>query len=184
MKRCDCPSNELNIEYHDKEWGKPVYDDNILFEFLILEGMQAGLSWDIVLKRRETMRKAFDNFDPIKLKDYDEYKVEQLMKNEGVIRHRLKLQALKINADCFLEVQKEYGSFSKYLWEFVDNNPIVNSIEKTEDLPVVSKEAETLSKLLRKRGFKFVGPTICYAYMQAMGLVNDHLNSCEFKHSN
>jgi len=181
MKRCDWPSNELNIKYHDEEWGKPVYDDHVLFEFLILEGMQAGLSWDIVLKRRETMRAAFDNFDLKKLSEYNEEKVEQLMKNKGVIRHRLKLQALKINADCFLEVQKEYGSFSDYLWEFVDHKPIVNSIESSNDIPVVSKEAEELSKSLRKRGFKFVGPTICYAYMQAMGLVNDHLNGCEFK---
>ncbi|MDF9824211.1 DNA-3-methyladenine glycosylase I [Breznakia sp. PF5-3] len=181
MKRCNWANDEAMHEYHDKEWGKPVYDDHVLFEFLVLEGMQAGLSWDTILKRRETMRIAFDNFDPKKIKAYGEAKVEQLMQDKGVIRHRLKLESLKINAEHFIEIQEEYGSFHKFLWSFVDNKPIVNSIVSMEDTPVVSKEAEALSKALRKRGFKFVGPTICYAYMQAMGLVNDHENDCDWK---
>ena len=172
---------EEEVYYHDNEWGKPVHDDAVLFEFLILEGMQAGLSWKIVLKRRKTMREAFDNFDPHKLAKYDDKKIDQLMTNPGVIRHRLKLEALKQNAISFLEVQKEYGSFSKFIWSFTDNKTIVNSIESLVDIPIVSPEAQEMSKALKKRGFKFCGPTICYAYMQAIGLVNDHMNWCDFK---
>ena len=167
--------------YHDEEWGKPVHDDDVLFEFLILEGMQAGLSWSTILKRRETMRQAFDNFNPQIIKDYDDIKIASLMTNDGVIKNRLKLNALVTNARCFLEVQKEYGSFSEYLWGFVNNETIINAITSMKDTPVVSKESKALSKSLVKKGFKFVGPTICYAYMQAVGLVDDHINSCPCK---
>jgi len=181
MSRCEWMNSEDENKYHDNEWGKPVYDDDILFEFLILEGMQAGLSWSTILKRRETMRQAFDHFNPQKLAEYDHQKVAEFMKNPGVIRNRLKLTALKINATCFLEVQKEYGSFSQFIWNFVNHRPIINDLEKSDERLIVSSEAEAMSQSLKKRGFKFVGPTICYAYMQAMGLVNDHLNGCPFK---
>jgi len=174
-------SCEEEISYHDSQWGKPVYDDAILFEFLILEGMQAGLSWSTILKRRESMRQAFDHFDPYELAQYDDKKVAELMKNPGVIRHRSKLESLKINATCFLAVQKEFGSFSHFIWRFVNHHPIINDLEKPEDRPIVSTEAIAMSQSLKKSGFKFVGPTMCYAYMQAMGLVNDHLNGCPFK---
>lgn len=181
MKKCDWMKSEEMIKYHDEEWGKPVYDDKILFEFLVLEGMQAGLTWSTVLKRRESMREAFDNFDPNIIKNYDEKKIEELMQNAGVIRNRLKLESLANNAKCFLEVQKEHGSFSNYLWGFVNNKVIVNDIKNSKDMPIVSLEAKQLSQSLKKKGFKYVGPTICYAYMQAVGLVDDHLNTCEFK---
>ena len=181
MKKCDWMTSEEMIVYHDQEWGKPVHDDAILFEFLILEGMQAGLSWSTILKRRETMREAFDNFNPHSIKEYDDKKVASLMSNNGVIKNRLKLQALAVNARCFLEVQREYGNFSKYLWGFVNNKTIVNDIETVKDTPVVTEESIALSKSLVSKGFKFVGPTICYAYMQAVGLVDDHINSCPFK---
>lgn len=181
MEKCNWMQSAEMIKYHDEEWGKPVYDDKTLFEFLILEGMQAGLTWSTILKRRETMREAFDNFDPYKIINYDNLKIEELMQNEGVIRNRLKLESLANNAKCFLEVKKEYGSFSNYLWGFVNNRTIVNDIKSIEDMPVVSPESKQLSSSLIKRGFKYVGPTICYAYMQAVGLVDDHLNTCVFK---
>jgi len=155
MRRCDWMTCEEEVYYHDNEWGKPVHDDSVLFEFLILEGMQAGLSWSIVLKRRESMRRAFDSFNVHKLIKYDEKKIDELMNNPGVIRHRLKLEALRQNAKCFLEVQKEYGSFSKFIWSFTDGKTIVNSLEKIEDIPIVSPEAIAVSKALKKRGFKF-----------------------------
>jgi len=181
MRRCDWIGSDEELKYHDNEWGKPVYDDYILFEFLILEGMQAGLSWNTVLKKRESMRKAFDNFNPNKLIKYDDKKINMLMKNPEIIRHRLKLESLRQNAICFLKIQREYGSFSLYIWSFTNRKTIVNNIKSKKDMPVVSVEAIEMSKALKKAGFKFVGPTICYAYMQAVGLVNDHINTCEFK---
>ncbi len=177
-QRCFWCKTEPNIEYHDKEWGVPVYDDNLLFEFLILEGMQAGLSWTTVLKKRENMRKLFSNFDPNKIKDYTvEYK-NTLLSNEGIIRNKLKINALVINAEKFLEVQKEFGSFSNYIWKFVDNKPIINCWKSASEIPTSSDISDKMSKDLKKRGFKFIGTTICYAFMGAVGLVNDHTTDC------
>jgi len=180
-----CPwakKDPLIIEYHDREWGIPVHDDNLLFEFLILEGAQAGLSWITVLRKRENYRTAFDNFDPVKVASYDEKKVEELMNNSGIIRNRRKIMAAVANAKAVLEIQKEYGSFDKYIWQFVGGKPIQNKWEKMEDVPSFTTESEKMSKDLKKKGFKFVGPTICYAFMQAVGMVNDHVVGC-FKHS-
>ena len=180
-----CPwakEDPLMIEYHDKEWGVPVHDDNLLFEFLVLEGAQAGLSWITVLKKRENYRKAFDNFDPAKVAGYNEEKIEELMNNSGIIRNHRKITAAVANAQAVLEIQKEYGSFDKYIWQFVGGKPIENEWENIEDLPPFTPESEKMSKDLKKRGFQFVGPTICYAFMQAVGMVNDHILDC-FRHS-
>jgi DNA-3-methyladenine glycosylase I len=186
MKKCRCEwvevGNELYEQYHDKEWGVPVYDDRKLFEFLILEGAQAGLSWITILKRRKGYNQAFANFDPKIVSQYDDNKVTELLKDEGIIRHRLKIEATILNAKKFLEVQNEFGSFSQYLWGFVKGKTIQNQRKSIKEVPATSLEAETISKDLRKRGFKFVGPTIIYAYMQAMGLVNDHTVDC-FRYS-
>jgi DNA-3-methyladenine glycosylase I len=165
-------------QYHDKEWGVPNHDDESLFEFLILEGVQAGLSWNTILQKRENFRKAFDNFDYKKIALYKEEKIEELMNNSGIIRNRLKINAAITNAKAFLKIQKEFGSFDKYLWQFVNNTPIVNKFESLSELPSQTTESELMSKDLKKRGFKFIGPTICYAFMQAVGMVNDHLISC------
>jgi len=178
MKRCSWASAESMIDYHDKEWGVPVHDDRKLFEMLILEGAQAGLSWSTILKRREGYRKAFHNFDVskiLKLKDGD---VERLMKYEGIIRNRLKIKSVISNAKAFFEVKKEFGSFDKYIWGFVGDKVKNNKVKEMKDIPANTEESEAMSKDLKKRGFKFVGSTICYAFMQAVGLVNDHEVSC------
>ncbi len=180
--RCEwCQKDELYRNYHDQEWGVPVYDDRVLFEFLILEGVQAGLSWHTVLKKRENYRKAYDDFDPEKVAAYDEQKVAELLQNEGLVRNRLKIAASITNAQRFLEVQKEFGSFSNYIWSFVNHQPTINHFESLKDLPATTPLSDKISKDLKKRGFKFVGSTIVYAHMQATGMVNDHVVSC-FRH--
>ncbi len=179
MKRCDwCGDDPLYIKYHDEEWGVPVHDDKIHFEFLVLESAQAGLSWITVLKKRENYRKAYDGFDPAKVAKYDDSKVEELLSNTGVIRNRKKIEASINNAKCFLEIQKEFGSFDRYIWGFVDNKPVKNSWGDISEVPATSELSDTVSKELRKRGFKFLGSTIIYAYLQATGLINDHLVAC------
>lgn len=183
MNRCDwAQGSEEEIHYHDKEWGVPVHDDQRLFEFLILEGAQAGLSWVTVLKKRENYRKAFDDFNAEKIAGYSEKKVARLLENPGIIRNRLKINATLSNARCFLEVQKEMGSFDQYIWSFVDHKPIINQWRSASEVPVSTEVSNLISKDLKKRGFKFVGSTICYAYMQAVGMVNDHIVSC-FRHN-
>lgn len=177
MKRCSWASNDLNIPYHDAEWGVPVHDDNKLFEFLILEGAQAGLSWDTILRKREAYRKAFDGFDPKKVAKFDDAKLAKLLLNDGIIRNRLKIASAASNAKSFLKVQKEFGSFDKYLWSFVGGKPIQNK-RKGGDVPAKTEISDAMSKDLKKRGFSFVGSTIMYAFMQATGMVNDHLVSC------
>ncbi len=179
VKRCEwCEGNSLYIKYHDKEWGVPVHKDKKLFEFLILEGAQAGLSWLTILKRREGYRKAFADFDAEKVARFTEKKIERLLKDPGIIRNRLKVAAAVSNAKAFLEVQEEFGSFDAYSWRFVDGKRIVNKRKKLSDLPATSKESDIFSKDLKQRGFKFVGSTIMYAHMQAVGMVNDHLTTC------
>lgn len=180
--RCGWSTNDpLYIEYHDKEWGVPVHDDRLLFEFLILEGAQAGLSWITVLKKRDNYRKAFDNFIPEINAGYNSEKIEQLLNNEGIIRNRLKIESVRSNALAFLKVQEEFGSFDKYIWQFTGGHPVNNLWNTLKEIPVKTIEAEQMSKDLLKRGFKFVGPTICYAFMQAVGMVNDHVAGC-FRH--
>jgi DNA-3-methyladenine glycosylase I len=176
LKRCDWARSDLSIEYHDKEWGVPLHDDRRLFEFLILEGAQAGLSWETILRKREHYRKAFDNFNPQKVAQYNDRKVNQLLNNEGIIRNRLKIRAAIQNAQSFLLVQNEFGSFDTYIWSFVDGRPI----KRKRGTPVQARTviSDQLSKDLSQRGFKFVGSTICYALMQAIGMVNDHNLSC------
>ncbi len=177
--RCPwCLKFDQYIDYHDKEWGVPVHDDRIHFEFLILEGAQAGLSWPTILKKREGYRKAFADFDPQKVARFSEQKLEKLLLNPGIIRNRLKVYAAKNNAQRFLEIQKEFGSFDKYIWSFVGGKPIVNTRKNLGHVPATTKESDALSKDLIKRGFKFVGSTVIYAHMQACGLVNDHLMDC------
>ena len=177
--RCGwCLSFDQYIQYHDEEWGVPVHDDNTHFEFLILEGAQAGLSWSTVLKKRENYHEAFANFDPEKVARFTEVRIEKLLQNPGIVRNRLKVNAAVNNAKRFLEVQKEFGSFDKYIWGFVNHKPIVNSPKSLSEIRPTSKESDALSKDLLKRGFKFVGSTIIYAHMQACGLVNDHLVDC------
>lgn len=168
-------------DYHDKEWGVPCKKDNKLFEFLILEGAQAGLSWATILNKREGYRKAFDQFDPDKIARYTEKKIKKLLQNPEIIRNRLKINAAIINAQKFLEIQVEFGKFSHYIWQFVGNKPLQNHWQTFAAIPVSTPESDTMSKDLKKRGFKFVGSTICYAYMQAMGMVNDHTTDC-FRH--
>ncbi len=166
------------MDYHDNEWGVPVHDDRILFEFLILEGAQAGLTWRTVLSKRETYRKAFDNFDTNKISRYGEKEVKRLLANSGIIRNRLKIAAAIQNAKAFLIVQEEFGSFDSYIWKFVGGKPINHKIKSINDIPTATKESEAMSKDLLRRGFKFVGPTICYAFMQAVGMINDHEMKC------
>src|SRR5688572_85465 len=173
-----CLKFDQYIEYHDKEWGVPVHDDRIHFEFLILEGAQAGLSWSTILKKREGYRKAFADFDPVKVARFSEAKLEKILLDPGIIRNRLKVFAAVNNAKRFLEVQKEFGSFDKYIWSFVKGKPIVNKWKSLGDIPPVTAESDALSKDLIKRGFKFVGSTVIYAHMQACGLINDHLVDC------
>lgn len=177
--RCPWPAdNPLMLAYHDTEWGVPLHDDQKLFEFLILEGMQAGLSWSTILNKRENFRKAFDNFDPKKVARYRQAKIDKLLQDAGIIRNKLKIAAAITNAKAFLQVQQEFGSFDKYIWQFTNGRMIVNRWKTIKQIPPLSPEAETMSKDLKQRGFKFVGPTICYAHMQATGMVNDHLVSC------
>ncbi len=180
MKRCAWvdPENKIYTEYHDKEWGAPVHDDQKLFEMLVLEGAQAGLSWETVLKKRENYRKAFDGFDPQKVARYDEAKQAELLQNKGIIRNRLKIRSAIRNAGVFLEIQKEFGSFDTYIWNFVDNKPVPNEFESISQLPAKTELSEMISKDLKKRGMNFIGPTIIYAYMQSVGIVNDHEVSC------
>ena len=166
------------IAYHDKEWGTPMHDDRELFEFLILEGAQAGLSWETILKKRENYRKAFHRFDPIRISKYTDKDIKRLLADPGIIRNRLKIAATINNAKKFLDTQKEIGSFDKYIWKFVEDRPIKNRFKSATELPTKTRESDTLSKDLQKRGFKFVGPTICYAFMQAVGMVNDHELTC------
>jgi DNA-3-methyladenine glycosylase I len=180
-----CPwvnKDALMQEYHDKEWGVPVHDDTLLFEFLILEGAQAGLSWTTILKKRENYRLAFDNFDPEKVAAYNDNKIDKLRENSGIVRNRLKIHSAVLNAEALIEIQKEFGSFDYYIWKFVDGKPIQNKWKKIEEIPSSTTESEKMSSDLKKRGFKFVGPTICYAFMQAVGMVNDHVVGC-FRHS-
>ncbi len=183
LKRCAWVDldNELYIEYHDKDWGVPVFDDRLLFEMLILEGAQAGLSWSTILKKRENYRVAFDNFKPELVAKYDEAKKEALLNNPGIIRNKRKIKSAIKNAKVFLEIQKEYGSFSKYIWSFVNEKPIQNDFKKISEVPAKTELSETISKDLKSRGMNFVGPTIIYAFMQSVGMVNDHETGC-FRH--
>jgi len=179
MERCPWPGNdELYVKYHDEEWGVPVHDDRKHFEFMVLEGAQAGLSWSTILKRRENYRKAYDNFNPAKVANYDEAKVNELLANAGIIRNRKKIESSINNAIKFLEVQQEFGSFDNYIWKFVNYKPIINSWKVLAEIPAKTELSDEISKDLKKRGFSFVGSTIIYAHIQAIGLVNDHLVSC------
>jgi DNA-3-methyladenine glycosylase I len=171
-------SDPLYIEYHDKEWGTPVHDDRKLFEMLILEGAQAGLSWITVLRKRENYRKAFDRFDAKKIAQYDGRKVRRLLSDEGIIRNRLKIEAAIGNAKAFLAVQKEFGSFDRYIWQFTDGRPRVNRWKNLKQIPATTRDSDAMSSDLKARGFRFVGSTICYAFMQAVGMVNDHITGC------
>ncbi len=179
-KRCKwvLTDDPLSLNYHDNEWGVPIHDDQKLFEFLILEGMQAGLSWTTILKKRENFREEFDNFDASKIAEYDENKVAQLLSNKGIIRNRRKIEASIQNARAFLAVKKEYRSFDYYIWQFTDGKPKNNAWKNIEEIPSMTPESDAMSKDLIKRGFKFVGSTICYAFMQAVGMVNDHTIDC------
>ena len=183
MKRCEwANSGELEQSYHDNEWGVEIHDDRTLFEFLVLEGAQAGLSWSTVLRKREGYRRAFDNFDARKISRYSQDTVSRLLTNSEIIRNRLKIEAAITNARAFLQVQKEFGSFDSYIWRFVGGRPVQTSWRTMADIPSSTPESDAMSKDLQKRGFKFVGTKICYAFMQAVGMVNDHLISC-FRHA-
>ena len=178
MPRCAWATTEPAITYHDKEWGVPVHEDRVLFEFLILKGAQAGLSWNTILKKRENYRKAFDGFRWEKIARYGKRDVQRLLQNEGIVRNRLKIAAAIENAKSFLAVKKEFGSFDAYLWSFVGGNPIQNRWRTLADVPARTGESDAMSRDLLRRGFKFIGSTICYAFMQATGMVNDHVTSC------
>lgn len=180
MARCAWVNQDpLYIHYHDYEWGIPVYDDRLLFEYLNLEGAQAGLSWYTILKKRENYRVAFDNFDPGKIITYDDHKVSELLHNEGIVRNKLKIKAVITNARAYIKVVEEFGSFSKYIWSFVNGKPIQHHYKDISEIPASTEISDRLSKDLKKRGFKFVGSTICYAFMQAVGMVNDHVVTCD-----
>jgi len=176
--RCSWASNPLSIRYHDEEWGLPQHDDRILFEFLLLEGAQAGLSWDTILQKRENYRAAFDGFDPERIAHYDRRKMQSLLRNPGIIRNRLKIASAAQNAKAFLRVQKEFGSFDHYIWQFTGGKPRLNAWRSNQQVPAHTAESDAMSKDLKKRGFNFVGSTICYAFMQAVGIVNDHRVDC------
>lgn len=179
LKRCGwCVGDPLYETYHDTEWGVPVYDDALLFEFLILETFQAGLSWITILRKRENFREAFDNFDHQKISNYSEEKIQVLLQNAGIIRNKLKVQATVSNAQAFIKIQEEFGSFSEYIWGFVDGKPIQNTVKDYKKAPATTEISDLLSKDLKKRGFKFVGSTVMYAHMQATGMVNDHQEDC------
>jgi DNA-3-methyladenine glycosylase I len=178
-KRCEwLTDDEIYLEYHDKEWGVPIYDDHVLFEMLILEGSQAGLSWITILKRRETYRKAYDNFDPEKMAKWTDIKIQKLLKDPGIIRNRLKVAAAKQNAQVYLQVINDHGTFKNFIWSFIGDKPKTNYWKTISEIPATTKESDTMSKALKKKGFKFVGSTICYAFMQAVGMVNDHITTC------
>jgi DNA-3-methyladenine glycosylase I len=179
--RCAWATTESMIAYHDTEWGVPVHDDRLLLEFLVLEGAQAGLSWSTILNKRDNYRKAFDNFDPQKIAKYDARKIKQLLGDAGIVRNKLKIAAAVQNAKAFLAVQKEFGNFDAYIWGFVNNQPIRNNFKTMKQVPAQTRESDAMSNDLLNRGFKFVGSTICYAFMQAVGMVNDHINTC-FRH--
>lgn len=181
--RCGWAKKPLEIEYHDKEWGVSVHDDRKLFEFLILDAFQAGLSWSTILAKRENFRKAFDHFDYQKIAQYDQKKIDTLLQDAGIIRNKLKINAAISNANAFLKVQEEFGTFDRYIWSFTNGKTIFNRWEEMKDVPATSIASDAMSKDLKKRGFKFVGSTICYAFMQAAGMVNDHLVSC-FRYQN
>ena len=182
MIRCGwCEKDDLYRTYHDEEWGKPVYDDETFFEFLVLESFQAGLSWYTILKKRENFAEAFDNFNYKKIANYSEAKIEELMNDVGIVRNKLKILATINNAQRFQEVQKEFSSFSNYIWNFVDGKPMVNNPTTLNDVPATTEISDALSKDLKKRGFKFLGSTVMYAFMQATGMVNDHIEDCSFK---
>jgi DNA-3-methyladenine glycosylase I len=186
VRRCDWAafsSNPLMIEYHDKEWGVPVHDGRTLFEFLVLEGAQAGLSWETVLNKRENYRKAFNGFDPAKIARYGSKDVQRLLKDSGIIRNRLKIQATIENAKQSLVASRDFGSLDKYIWRFVGGKPITHKFSSLGQIPAATQESDAMSKELRERGFRFVGPTICYAFMQAVGMVNDHTTKC-FRYTN
>jgi len=176
--RCVWAGNALNIPYHDAEWGVPVHDDRAIFEFLILEGAQAGLSWDTILRKRQRYREVFDGFDPARVARYDQRKIQALLHDEGIVRNRLKIASAVANARAFLKVQEEFGTFDAYIWRFVGGVPKQNAWKSHKEIPVRTPESDALSKDLKTRGFSFVGSTICYAHMQATGMVNDHLVSC------
>jgi DNA-3-methyladenine glycosylase I len=179
MNRCPwSTTDELYIKYHDEEWGTPVHDDRKHFEFLVLESAQAGLSWLTVLRKRENYRKVYDNFDPAKVAQYDERKIDQLLANDGIIRNRRKIESSINNANCFIAIQKEYGSFDRYIWNFVDNKPIINRWKELYDIPATTPLSDCISADLKKRGFTFVGSTMVYSHLQAIGIVNDHLITC------
>jgi DNA-3-methyladenine glycosylase I len=177
-KRCTWASDDLSVAYHDTEWGVPVHDDRVLFEFLILEGAQAGLSWITILKKRAAYRAAFDQFDPRKVARYDEARIALLLANDGIVRNRLKIRAAVQNAQSFLAVENEFGTFDQYIWQFTGGRPLQNRWKEHRQMPAKTAQSDAMSKDLAKRGFKFVGSTICYAFMQATGMVNDHLTSC------
>jgi len=179
--RCDWARSELMIRYHDEEWGVPVHDDGRLFEFLILEGAQAGLSWETILNKRENYRAAFDGFDAQRVARYDRRKIAQLLENEGIVRNRLKVASAVRNAQALLRVQEEFGTFDRYVWQFVDGRPRVNQWKSRTRIPARTAQSDAMSKELKKRGFNFVGSTICYAFIQAVGMVNDHVVQC-FRH--
>ena len=178
MKRCPWATEGPGREYHDKEWGVPVHNDRVLFEFLILEGAQAGLSWSTILAKRQNYRKAFAGFDPRKVARFDRRKITSLLANPGIVRNRLKVEATVANARAFLKVQREFGSFDAYVWQFVDGRPRRNRWRRLDEIPAETDESRALSRDLKQRGFRFVGPTICYAFMQAVGMVNDHIVEC------
>lgn len=179
IKRCGwCLNDLLMTKYHDEQWGVPMHDDKKLFEYMVLDTFQAGLSWKTILHKRDNFRKAFDNFNPDIIAEYDSKKVEALMNNSGIIRNKLKIMATVTNAQAFIKIQNEFGSFDKYIWQFTNNKTIKNKFKTIIEIPSQSKESETMSKDLKKRGFKFVGSTICYAFMQAAGMVNDHTTDC------
>jgi DNA-3-methyladenine glycosylase I len=182
LRRCHWASNDLAMRYHDAEWGVPMHDDQRLFEFLILEGAQAGLSWDTILKKRAHYRAAFDNFDPVKVSRYGRKKVRELLDDPGIVRNRRKIESAIQNAQAFLRLQKEFGSFDAYIWKFVGGQPRQNAWRSSQGVPAHTAESDAMSKDLRQRGFNFVGSTICYAFMQAVGMVNDHATDC-FRHA-
>jgi DNA-3-methyladenine glycosylase I len=176
--RCGWATGELMIRYHDEEWGVPAHDDRTLFEFLILEGAQAGLSWSTILNKRENYRRAFEGFDPTRVARFDRRKISQLLRDPGIVRNKLKIASAIANANAFLRVQEEFGSFDRYIWQFVSGKPRLNSPRSLKQVPARTAESDAMSKELKRRGFNFVGSTICYAFMQAVGLVNDHMVDC------
>jgi DNA-3-methyladenine glycosylase I len=181
IRRCAWPKSDLALRYHDREWGVPVKNDRKLFEFLVLDAMQAGLSWEIILRKREGFRKALDGFDPVKIARYDKRKIEALLADPGIVRNRLKIESSISNARAFLAIQKEFGSFARYIWQFVDGCPVANRHRSLKAVPASTAQSDAMSRALKKRGFRFVGSTICYAFMQAAGMVNDHAVDC-FRH--